>query len=284
MNTTTLATFGFISILTGVVYFLYHSQNTESHTTQSPSQSDTHIDTSSTRDLLDYTLTSMGEQDLTQIRERLFSARNHDKDLAIDESLFDTFILYKTALAELEPNEFHTLNLSALQQLNQQILDLQNQYFIPQQITLLFDEENRLRQLAIDKIDINTRDLDPDSKAQLLQETLANQPDYIQRAERDNLLMAQLSQSLKQDQQNKYLTRVNLVGEEGAQRLEQLDQQREVFNQSLENYLQKRQDILSSPSLSDDLKHDQIAELRQQSFDTKQWRRVEALERIYDQQ
>ena len=44
--------------------------------------------------------------------------------------------------------------------------------------------------------------------------------------------MAQLSQSLKQDQQNKYLTRVNLVGEEGAQRLEQLDQQREIFNQS----------------------------------------------------
>ena len=284
MNTTTLATFGFISILTGVVYFLYHSQDAESYTTQSPSQSDTHIDTSSTRDLLDYTLTSMGEQDLTQIRERLFSAPYHEKDLAIDESLFDTFILYKTALAELEPNKFHTLNLSALQQLNQQILDLQNQYFTPQQITLLFDEENRLRQLAIDKIDINTRDIDPDSKAQLLKETLANQPDYIQRAERDNLLMAQLSQSLKQDQQNKYLTRVNLVGEEGAQRLEQLDQQREIFNQSLENYLEKRQDILSSPGISDEIKHDQIAELRQQSFDTKQWRRVEALERIYDQQ
>jgi len=86
MNTTTLATFGFISILTGVVYFLYHSQDAESYTTQSPSQSDTHIDTSSTRDLLDYTLTSMGEQDLTQIRERLFSAPHHEKDLAIDES------------------------------------------------------------------------------------------------------------------------------------------------------------------------------------------------------
>ncbi|GLT19360.1 lipase chaperone [Vibrio zhanjiangensis] len=284
MKVATLNSLGILSILAGVAYFQSDFQVQPPQTVQSPSQADTQVDTSSARDLLDYTLTSIGEQDLTQIRERLFSASHHEKDLTIDEDLFETFILYKTALAELEPNGFQTLNLLALEQINQQILDLQNQYFTPQQITLLFDEENRLRQLAIDKMDINTRDLDPDSKAQLLQETLASQPDYIQRAERDNLLMAQLNQSLKQDQQNKYLTRVNLVGEEGAHRLEQLDQQREIFNQSLENYLQKRQDILSSPSLSDDLKHDQIAELRQQSFDTKQWRRVEALERIYDQQ
>ncbi|MFY2508958.1 lipase secretion chaperone [Vibrio pectenicida] len=283
MKSITLATFGFVSILTGVVYFLYHSQADRVQIIQSPSQSDTLVDSSSSRDLLDYTLTSMGERNLAQIRENLFSVSDHEEDLSIDESLFETFILYKTALAELEPNSFQTLDLSALEQINQQMLALQHQYFTVQQITLLFDEENRLRQLAIDKLSINRSELDEESKAQLLQDKIANQPDYIQRAERDNLLMAQLSQSLEQTNQDKYLTRVNLVGEEGARRLEEIDQQREVFNQNLDNYLKKRQDILSISTLSDDLKHDQIADLRQQSFDAKQWRRVEALERIYDQ-
>nr|WP_252724411.1 lipase secretion chaperone [Vibrio hepatarius] len=224
----------------------------------------------------------MGERNLDQIRENLFSASDHKEELSIDETLFEAFVLYKTALADLEPSSLKTLDLSALEQINQQILTLQHQHFTVQQIALLFDEENRLRQLAIDKLSINRSDLDEESKAQLRQEKIASQPAYIQRAERNNLLMGQLSQSLEQSNQNRYLTRVNLVGEEGARRLEEIDQQREVFNQNMEHYLQKRQDILSTPSLSDDLKHTQITDLRQQSFDAKQWKRIEALERIYD--
>ncbi|RSD30835.1 lipase secretion chaperone [Vibrio pectenicida] len=282
MKSITLTTFGFVSILTGVVYFLYHSQAARVQVIQSPSQSDTLVDSSSSRDLLNYTLTSMGERNLDQIRENLFSASDHKEDLSIDETLFEAFVLYKTTLADLEPSSLKTLDLSALEQINQQILALQHRHFTVQQIALLFDEENRLRQLAIDKLSINRSDLDEESKAQLRQEKIANQPAYIQRAERNNLLMGQLSQSLEQSNQNRYLTRVNLVGEEGARRLEEIDQQREVFNQNMEHYLQKRQDILSTPSLSDDLKHTQIADLRQQSFDAKQWKRIEALERIYD--
>ena len=85
------------------------------------------------------------------------------------------------------------------------------------------------------------------------------------------------------DEQNKHLTRVELVGEEAAERLDKLDAKREQFNTQLDSYLQQRSVILSDNTLSDDDKQSQIAYLREQSFDSVQWRRIEALERIHDQ-
>ena len=85
------------------------------------------------------------------------------------------------------------------------------------------------------------------------------------------------------DEQNKHLTRVELVGEEAAERLDKLDAKREQFNTQLDSYLQQRSAILSDNTLSDDDKQSQIAYLREQNFDSVQWRRIEALERIHDQ-
>lgn len=160
---------------------------------------------------------------------------------------------------------------------------LQSQYFTDEQIQTLFGEENRLRQLAIDKLAIANQNLDAESKAQWLEETLADQPDYIQQAERNNQLIIGLNQSAQMDEQNKHLTRVELVGEEAAERLDKLDAKREKFNTQLGSYLQQRSVILSNNTLSDDDKQSQIAYLREQSFDAVQWRRIEALERIHYQ-
>ncbi|OXE19195.1 lipase chaperone, partial [Vibrio parahaemolyticus] len=52
----------------------------------------------------------------------------------------------------------------------------------------------------------------------------------------------------------------------------------------LTNYLEKRADILNDEFLDSEQKQLEIANLRKQSFETTQWRRIEALERIHDSQ
>ncbi len=254
---------------------LYVSDSPQSKMAQS--QHNITIDLSSQKDFFEYSLSGLGEHSL----EESISQQN---SLGIDVELFQSYLAYKRALSKLEPLEDTTLSLSQLQRLHEAILNLQLEYFNDQQISQLFDEENRLRQLAIEKLVIKTYEQDSDSQQLLLNQALSEQPEYIQQSERNNALTRQLDQTTLLSSQDKYLARVELVGEEGAQRLQKLDEQRATFEIELTNYLEKRADILDDEFLGREQKQLEIANLRKQSFETTQWRRIEALERIHDSQ
>ncbi|WP_025555802.1 lipase secretion chaperone [Vibrio parahaemolyticus] len=261
---------------------LYVSDSPQSKMAQS--QHDTAIDLSSQKDFFEFSLSSLREHSLEEIQENVEESISQQNSLGIDVELFQTYLAYKRALSKLEPLEDTTLSLSQLQRLNEAILNLQLEYFNDQQISQLFDEENRLRQLAIEKLVIKTYEQDSDSQQLLLNQALSEQPEYIQQSERNNALTRQLDQTALLSSQDKYLARVELVGEEGAQRLQKLDEQRSAFETELTNYLEKRADILDDEFLGHEQKQLEIANLRKQSFETTQWRRIEALERIHDSQ
>ncbi|MBM4835298.1 lipase secretion chaperone [Vibrio parahaemolyticus] len=248
------------------------------------SQHDTTIDLSSQKDFFEYSLSGLGEHSLEEIQENIEESISQQNSLGIDVELFQTYLAYKRALSKLELLEDTTLSLNQLQRLNEAILNLQLEYFNDQQISQLFDEENRLRQLAIEKLVIKTYEQDSDSQQLLLNQALSEQPEYIQQSERNNALARQLDQTTLLSSQDKYLARVELVGEEGAQRLQKLDEQRATFETELTNYLEKRADILDDEFLDNEEKQLEIANLRKQNFETTQWRRIEALERIHDSQ
>ncbi|EMV2053850.1 lipase secretion chaperone [Vibrio parahaemolyticus] len=261
---------------------LYVSDSPQSKMAQS--QHDTAIDLSSQKDFFEYSLSGLGEHSLEEIQENIEESISQQNSLGIDVELLQTYLAYKRALSKLEPLEDTTLSLSQLQRLNEAILNLQLEYFNDQQISQLFDEENRLRQLAIEKLVIKTYEQDSDYQQLLLNQALSEQPEYIQQSERNNALTRQLDQTALLSSQDKYLARVELVGEEGAQRLQKLDEQRATFETELTNYLEKRADILDDEFLGREQKLLEIANLRKQSFETTQWRRIEALERIHDSQ
>ncbi len=261
---------------------LYVSDSPQSKMAQS--QHDTAIDFSSQKDFFEYSLSGLGEHSLEEIQENIEESISQQNSLGIDVELFQSYLAYKRALSKLEPLEDTTLSLNQLQRLNEAILNLQLEYFNDQQISQLFDEENRLRQLAIEKLVIKTYEQDSDSQQLLLNQALSEQPEYIQQSERNNDLTRQLDQTALLSSQDKYLARVELVGEEGAQRLQKLDEQRAAFETELTNYLEKRADILDDEFLDSEQKQLEIANLRKQSFETTQWRRIEALERIHDSQ
>ncbi|EJG0968625.1 lipase secretion chaperone [Vibrio parahaemolyticus] len=261
---------------------LYVSDSPQSKMAQS--QHDTTIDLSSQKDFFEYSLSGLGEHSLEEIQENIEESISQQNSLGIDVELFQSYLAYKRALSKLEPLEDTTLSLNQLQLLNEAILNLQLEYFNDQQISQLFDEENRLRQLAIEKLVIKTYEQDSDSQQLLLKQALSEQPEYIQQSERNNALTRQLDRTALLSSQDKYLARVELVGEEGAQRLQKLDEQRAAFETELTNYLEKRADILDDEILDSEEKQLEIANLRKQSFETTQWRRIEALERIHDSQ
>ncbi|ENL1294162.1 lipase secretion chaperone [Vibrio parahaemolyticus] len=261
---------------------LYVSDSPQSKMAQS--QHDTTIDLSSQKDFFEYSLSGLGEHSLEEIQENIEESISQQNSLGIDVELFQSYLAYKRALSKLEPLEDTTLSLNQLQRLNEAILNLQIECFNAQQISQLFDEENRLRQLAIEKLVIKTYEQDSDYQQLLLNQALSEQPEYIQQSERNNALTRQLDQTALLSSQDKYLARVELVGEEGAQRLQKLDEQRAAFETVLTNYLEKRADILDDEFLDSEQKQLEIANLRKQSFETTQWRRIEALERFHDSQ
>lgn len=280
MKKVALITLSVVSLVSVGAAYLYQPQS--SHLIKAKSQQDTTVDLSSQKDFFEYSLSSLGEKDLEAIKATVNAGESQKNALGISSELFDTYLAYKEALSKLEPFEGGSLSLQELKRLDDAILAMQRTFFTDQQIAQLFDEENRLRQLAIDKLAIQAAKLDANTHQQMLEETLAAQPEYIQQSERNNALVLQLNQASGMDAQEKYLTRVNLVGEEGAQRLQALDDKRAAFNTSLDDYLKKRAEILNNDFLGKEEKKLEIAGLREQSFEEKQWRRIEALERIHD--
>ncbi|ACY51967.1 proteobacterial lipase chaperone protein [Vibrio antiquarius] len=285
MKKVALTTFILLSIFgVGALSLLQSDKQQETTSNHSQSQQDIAADVSSPKDFFEYSLSRLGEEDLDTIKAEVNDDTLAKQTLNIDAKLFQTYLSYKQALSALEPFEHNQLTLEQLTMLNEAILNLQLQYFSEVQIAQLFDEENRLRQLALEKLTIKKQASDIESQTHLLNQALSEQPDYIRESERNNALTEQLERASQLDSQDKYIARVALVGDAGAQRLQKLDEQRASFETQLATYLKQRQDILNRDFLGQDEKQAEIIALRKQSFDATQWRRIEALERIHDNQ
>lgn len=269
--------------IVGVTFYLSLTSSKPQPIKQAISQQDTQPDLSSQKAFYDYTLSSLGEQSFEQIDQRVQQQATNESELAISSSLFDTYKEYKRALTELTPLSIHSMTADDFEQFHLAIIGLQEQFFTDQQITELFGDENALREFAIEKKRINEYSLDGNSSNEQLEMALSQQPEFIQKAERNNQLVTQLIHSAElKDPQQQYLKRVSIVGEEGAKRIEILDENRQRFNQQLSEFFQQRESILASNKNSNMDKSKQIAQLRTEYFDTSQLKRVEALERIHD--
>ncbi|MEZ9519681.1 lipase secretion chaperone [Vibrio splendidus] len=245
------------------------------------SQQDTEIDNASAKDMMEYFVSGNTELTLEDIRDNV--AKHHEQSQAavVDEALFAKYLEYKSALTSLDV-QFDTTSISAddLRALNQALLDLQFQFFSESEISILFTHDNRMREIALEKLLLKQEGLDEPEYQQRLESYLSEQPDYVQTSHQNQVLLPQLSSSEGLDEQGKYLKRNELVGEEATQRLEALDQQRESFEGALEIYFVERNDILNDSALSEIEQKETIAQLREAHFQPQQLRRVEAIERI----
>jgi len=245
------------------------------------SQQDTEIDNASAKDMMEYFVSGNTELTLEDIRDNV--AKHHEQSQAavVDEALFAKYLEYKSALTALDV-QFDTTSISAedLRALNQALLDLQSQFFSESEISILFTHDNRMREIALEKLLLKQEGVEEKEYQQRLESYLSEQPDYVQASHQNQVLLQQLSSSQGLGEQGKYLKRSELVGEEATQRLEALDQQRADFDGALEIYFVERNGILNDSALSEIEQKETIAQLREAHFQPQQLRRVEAIERI----
>ncbi|PKF81211.1 lipase chaperone [Vibrio sp. vnigr-6D03] len=241
----------------------------------------TDVDQESSRKVIDYFLATMGEQPLEEIKQSSTEFSTLDPSTQVNSDSFDQFIAYKQALSQLEPLEFEQLNYDALLAIHQQVLEVQNSLFSEEKQQDYFADENLIREIALEKLKLRKQASSEADFQRQWEQYLASQPDYIQRSEKNAALVQRLNTLDGYSDQKKHLARVELVGEEAADRLAKLDSQRAQFDKRMKDYLAKRDAINSKPS-NESEKQQSIASLRNQTFSETEIRRVEALERIHD--
>ena len=245
------------------------------------SQQDTDIDTASTKDMMEYFVSGNTQLTLEDIRTNVEKHYAQSQVAVVDEALFSKYIAYKSALASLDVGvNIVSISVEDLRLLNQALLDLQDQFFTEGEISILFTHDNRMREIALEKLLLKQEGLQGEEYQQRLELYMLDQPDYVQSSFTNQRLLQQLSNSEAMDQQDKYLLRSELVGEKAALRLEALDKQRANFEGTLEIYLTERNEILDDSVLSALEQQERITQLRNTHFLPQEFRRVEAIERI----
>ncbi|MEZ8389473.1 lipase secretion chaperone [Vibrio splendidus] len=290
MKKTAILSITTIALMSTAAVFLYlqkedpnsYSDNEQSASSlKVASQQDTEIDNASAKDMMEYFVSGNTELTLEDIRDNV--AKHHEQSQAavVNEALFAKYLEYKSALTALDV-QFDTSSISAedLRALNQALLDFQTQFFSESEISILFTHDNKMREIALEKLLLKQEGLEEQEYQQRLESYLSEQPDYVQASYQNQVLLQQLSSSQGLDEQGKYLKRSELVGEEATQRLEALDQQRADFDGALEIYFVERNGILNDSALSEIEQKETIAQLREAHFQPQQLRRVEAIERI----
>lgn len=250
---------------------------------KSESQSDTEIDQSSAKDTMDYFMVAMVDIDLDQIKENVSDFNNIAPNSVIDDRLFEKYLEYKSALEQIDfSNNYSNLSIEELTELHELLMDQQAYHFTASEQELLFAHENRMRELAIEKLKMRQEYTDLIEFEKQWLEALTLQPEYVQQTQKNTLTLTQLSYANSLDNQQKYLNRVEIVGESAAQRLSALDTQRAQFDSDFQRFITQRETILDNPNLSADQQAQEVALLRNDLFTEQQIKRVEALERIHD--
>lgn len=239
------------------------------------SQKDTEVDKGSLRDTFDYFLSDASQTDVKTIEQRF--EHYSDQSNGMDPLLFKKFIQYKAALAVLTTTE--DLNV-----LHQQILALQARFFTFEEQQRLFAEENQMRELALRQRELKRIAQSTAEYQQIWQQELAQLPPELQKSYHNAHLLTALNETNSMDAQSQFLVRESLVGTEATQRLATLDEKRARFEHNVQSYLLARTEIINNKALSEYDRQQAIAALREPLFDRRQIRRIEALERIHDQQ
>lgn len=282
-----------------------HLSSTTLPNSQSLSQQDTQINcqlrlnetgqlivNEQTKQCFEYFISQYGEKDLQQI-ERDFSAyietayQSPSREQILD--LWQRYFKYRQALANISKpaGEENAAYFAAIFKSTQ---NLRQQFFNTLEINGLFGQEDIYQHYTLSRLTIlEDHSLSAQEKAARLSELFQNLPTDWQ----DNLKtlsqledLRTLSNELKvrggSAAELKQL-RLNLVGPEATVRLEQLDQERQTWKNDVQQYLNARDQVLQS-GLSDQVKQQNIQQLKQQYFPQKQQQlRLETFENIHDQ-
>ena len=247
-----------------------------------------------TRNCFEYFITQFGEKILEQIKQdfKSYISQNHQEPaLSQILDLWTRYLDYRQALGQLTPpTGIDQEDPAYYRSIYSSTQNLRKTFFSNYEIEGLFGTENTYHEYTLDRMQILAdQKLSEAEKAQRLKDLFEQLPeDWQENLEQLNKLddLRKLTADIKArggSSEEIRQMRLNLVGPEATQRLENLDSERAHWKSSVNSYLTERDSILNS-NLSDSAKQQAIQTLRQLQFKTPEERlRLETFEQVHDQ-
>lgn len=183
-------------------------------------------------------------------------------------------------------SENKALYLSLLEQQLEARNALRAQYLSLDVQEVFYAEEQEYDRYTLARMRVVSDDtLTDDEKAQQLADIDSEAPEQLVKARQKNkvtdILKARTAQLREQgaDEAEIRQLRTEMLGSEAANRFEALDKERAQWQQRIDSYLKKRQEILASEGLSVQERERQVNLLRSSLFDSREQIRVSTLER-----
>ncbi|MGB1221727.1 MAG: lipase secretion chaperone [Alcanivoracaceae bacterium] len=249
------------------------------------------------RDVFDYFLSVIGEEDMGTIVARLRAYLDSQLPASAASQanqILNNYLAFRESLRDLAaaggpPGD--SLDIDAVRA-QQAAVRAQRQQFLSATVDeAFFAAQDTWNDYGLSRLDIlQDAGLSASEKAQKLAALRAGLPDGMQR-DVDAVLQYQDLQALTRELQQQgaseadvRLLREQVVGAEAADRLEALAQERADFSRRVDQWLALRDDILANSNLADADRDAQVARLRQARFSDSEQLRVQALEATHDRQ
>lgn len=178
---------------------------------------------------------------------------------------------------------------ASLQSHMQQLADLRTQYLGEEAHTAFFGEIEQVNAAYLDaQIALQQPNLTESEKAAIRDELKQSLPPHVREAQEASMTLVTLTETtstLKQQGASDadiYQARVEMVGEEAAQRLAQVDEEKRVWNQKRNQYKSLIQQTPGLGGMTDSERTNYIADLAQRELglSSNEIKRMQALDRI----
>jgi len=198
-------------------------------------------------------------------------------------AFFDQYLEYR----QLAEESFFTEgNLDDYAERYQLLLVIRTEIFGEQLSRQLYGDDEQLLNRLENRERLQDPGLTLEEKSVIEEEMvgqLSNEEQVVYQRSQDIVELSAMNRSLKEQrasEEDVYQAREEIFGEEAAQRLQALDQQRVLWQQRYDDYREQRAAIERNTHLSELEKQQEISSLQLQSFDQQELLRVRALDQI----
>ncbi len=241
------------------------------------------------RRIFDYFLSSVGEESLARSLERLrayIAGQLEQPAEAQALTLLDQYLTYKRELVLLERNLPQLANLEALRHREQTVQALRARLFSDDVRQAFFAREEAYNRFTLERLAIQQdASLDAAGKAAAVDRLRESLPEELQanvlpqlQADLRNRTSELRAQGASAEQIRQL--RLQLVGADATQRLEELDRKRDAWKQRVRAYSEAKAEIEANPGLSASDREAAIRQLAEDSFDEHERLRLDAAEQL----
>lgn len=251
------------------------------------------------KERFEYFLSTMGEFPLEAVLAMVkddiqLSLPSPAKEQALQ--LFEDYIAYKYALAELEKSlevarDYEVNDIERFRYQLDQLRNKRREYMSNETVDAFFGFDEMYDDFMLARLEVqNNRQLSKQEKSEQLQALEASLPPDVQDMRDQSTRISDafaVSETMREQgasDSEVFEYRSQMFSQEAAQNLQALDQQRSEWKARVQRYLQLKADIKMDLGLAQEEQQSAILELQQQRFNETELKRLPAYEIIYSQE